>query len=480
MLNNADTALDPDWWLLRLGRRLRDRRDRLDMWWDYFTGNHPLPKGPKRQTEAYRDFQRKARTNFCKVVAESSGFRLRAIGIADEEGKSDDQAWKWWERNNLAAKQAQVYLTSLTQSVGYVIVGPHPRDPKRPLITPEHPREVIVDTDPATGERRAAVKAWYDDVTRKGRAVVYLSDRIVKYETEGPRGPGRLPWGSENWTQVSDQEHTLGAVPVVPFPCRPSLGEEPVAEFDGVLDVQDRVNFGVLNRMSVERYNAFNQGFVTGHKFKRVRDPETGLETVEMPFVPEPGSLWASEGENTKFGQLPASDMLGYLKTYETDIRSLLVMSATPAYYYAGDLINVAVDMIQALDGLHIAKVEEHQYNYGESWVDVNTLSARVAGVDTDMSSYRIRWADPRQLNPAVLADAATKKKAIGYPLPVLAEDLGESPQRVNRITSEAAGEALLAALSAPTPPQPGVPGPGAPAPAGANGQQPPATTPAA
>lgn len=479
MLNNADTALDPDWWLLRLGRKMRDRRERLDMWWDYFRGNHPLPVGPKRQTEAYRDFQRKARTNFCLTIAESSEFRLKAIGIADDQGKSDDEAWRWWELNNLAAKQAQVYRTSLTQSVGYVIVGPHPRFPNRPLITPEHPREVIVDTDPATGERRAAAKAWYDDVTRQGRAIVYLPDRLVHYETEPRSGAGRLPWGDENWTLVKDAPHDLGAVPVVEFPCRPDLGEDPVAEFDCVLDVQDRVNFGVLNRMSVERYNAFNQGYVTGHKFKRIRDPETGLETVEMPFVPEPGSLWASEGENVKFGQLPASDMLGYLKTYETDIRSMLVMSATPAYYYAGDLINVAVDMIQALDGLHIAKVEQHQSNYGENWVDVNALAARVAGVDTDMSSYKVRWKDPRQLNPAVLADAATKKKSIGYPLAVLAEDLGESPQRVNRITSEAASDALLSALSAPAPPQLAPSGPPQPPASSPNGQTPAPPAPA-
>jgi hypothetical protein len=91
------------------------------------------------------------------------------------------------------------------------------------------------------------------------------------------------------------------------------------------------------------------------------------------------------------------------------------------------------------------------------------------------MSAYELRWADPRQLNPAVLADAATKKKAIGYPLAVLAEDLGESPQRVNRITSEAAGDALLAALS-----QPAVPPAGQGAAPSPNGQQPPATTPPA
>jgi len=465
VLSHADTALDPDWWLLRLGAKLRARREQLDEWWRYYTGDHPLPAGPKRATDAYRDFQRKARTNFCETVALASVHRLTAIGVADNDGASDDTAWSWWQLNRLDAKQKQLYRVALAQSIGYVIVGSHPRDARRPLITPEHPREVIVDTDPATDERRAAVKAWHDDIAMVGRAVVYLPDGIVKYETE-ERSAGPLPWTKEAWTRVSEAPHRLGAVPVVPFPCRPDLGEDPVAEFDGVIDVQDRINFGVLNRMTVGRQSAFRQKYVIGHKFRRVKDVETGLETVEQPFTPGPGTVWASEGENTRFGEFGATDMTGYLREHEIDIRTLLIMSSTPAYYYAGDLINVSTDTVTALDASHIAKVREHHAVFGESWEESLALAARVAGEDRDMSQSEIRWADPRQLNPAVLADEATKKKSIGYPLAVLAEDLGESPQRVNRITSEAASDALMAALA-----QPAAPGIGAEPPPG----QPPA-----
>lgn len=445
MLDDADEVLSPGWWLLRLGRQLQGRRGRLDLWWDYFKGRHPLPEGPRRATDAYRDFQRKARTNFCETVVLSSVARTKAIGIADANGDSDDAAWSWWQLNKLDARQRKVYRTALAQSVAYVIVGPHPKDPKRPLITAEHPREVIVDEDPATGERRAAVKAWYDDVLRIARANVYLPDRILKYQTER-RGPGRLPWGKENWSLMEGGEvsHNLGAVPVVPFECRPDIDEPPEAEFAGVLDIQDRVNFGTLNRMTAERYTAFRQGWVKGHKFKRIIDPETGLETIEQPFVPDPGALWASEGEKTEFGQFGQTDLMGYLKTHEVDVRALLITSRTPAYYYAGDLINVSTDTVAALDGLHIAKVEEYQDEFGEAWEEVLQLAANQAGDDRDMSASEIRWADPRKLNPTVLAAAAKDKKELGYPLAICAEDLGESPQRVRRITSEAASDALL------------------------------------
>ncbi|MEU9470430.1 phage portal protein [Streptomyces avermitilis] len=455
-----DTPRTPDWWLLRLGRRMRDRRKELDRWWDYYRGHHPLPSLPKNAAAAFADFQRKSRTNFCRPVADAPVHRLQVLGVTDADGKPDDDALRWWQANRLDSRQKQLYRTVMAQAQGYVIVGPHPArvepDEKTPspLITAEHPRQVIVEYDPATGERAAALKAWWDDTDRVGRATVYLPDGLQRYVTPERRGQV-LPWGRESWEPDGDfEEHQLGAVPVVPFECRPDLMEDPQPEFSGVLDVQDRINLGVLNRMTAARYSAFRQGYVTGHKFRKRTDSATGLEVVEQPFVPSPSALWASEGENVKFGQLDATDLSGFLKEHESDVRDMLVLSHTPAYYFASDLVNISADTVNALDVNHLAKVGEHQATFGESWEDVLSLCAAQAGVDRDYSQSEVRWADPRRLNPSVIADAATKKRSVGYPLAILAEDMGESPQRVRRITSEAAGAALLASTAlAPVPP---------------------------
>lgn len=458
-----DTPDTPDWWLLRLGRQMRDRHAHLDQWWDYYRGKHPLPELPKNAQAAFIEFQRKSRTNFCRPIADAPVHRLKVLGVTDADGRPDDDALRWWQANRLDSRQKQLYRTVMGQATAYVIVGPHPvrregEGEKRPspLITVEHPRQVIVERDPATGERAAALKAWWDDRDRQGRATVYLPSGLQRYRTTQRRGPGRLPWGRESWEPEGDfEEHDLGAVPVVPFECRPDLMEEPEPEFAGVLDIQDRLNMGVLNRMTAARYAAFRQKYVTGHKFRKRVDPASGLEVVEQPFVPSPSAVWASEGENVKFGQLDATDLSGFLKEHESDVRDMLVLSHTPAYYFASDLVNISADTVNALDVNHLAKVGEHQDAFGESWEDVLALSAAQAGVDRDYTQAEVRWADPRRLNPSVIADAATKKHAVGYPLGILAEDMGESPQRVRRITSEAAGAALLAG-AVPTAPTPG------------------------
>lgn len=463
-----DTPESPAWWLIRLGRQMQARRPELDRWWSYYIGEHPLPELPKKATDAFRSFQRKARTNFCPPIADASVHRLTVLGITDGQGNPDEDAQRWWQANRLDSRQKQLYRTVMNQSRGYVMVGPHPTRREAngrpsPLISIEHPRQAIAEYDPVTGEARAGLKAYYDDVARVGRASVLLGGQVVRYVT-ARRGPGRLPWGRSSWEQDGEPvPHDYGVPPIVEFACRPDLMEEPRPEFGPVLDIQDRINLGVLNRMTAARYSAFRQGYVTGHKFAKRKDPVSGLEIVVQPFIPGPGNLWASEADDAKFGQLDATDLSGFLKEHESDVRDLLVLSHTPAYYFATDLVNISADTVNALDINHIAKIEEHQAGLGEAWETVAMLAARQAGIDRDYTAAEVRWADPRQLNPSVLADAATKKASIGYPLAVLAEDMGESPQRVKRIVAGAAGAALLNAAALPALPA-------APAPGGTGG----------
>ncbi|NLA66684.1 MAG: phage portal protein [Gammaproteobacteria bacterium] len=462
-LETPDEVGSPDWWLLTLGRRLRKRRGQLDEWREYYQGRPPLPQGPAKAARAYLDFQRKSRMNFLKLVIDASVHRLLVLGLADSAGQADAPAWRWWQQNRLAARQKSLYRCALSQSVAYVIGGRHPEDRQRPLVTVEHPREGITDTDPATGEVRWALKAWYDDVLKVGKATLADRTTLYHYVSEG-RGLG---WGASSWSPRPDNptvQHGFGRVPVVPFECRPEVGEEPVAEFDQVMPIQDRVNLGMLNRMTAERYSAFRPRSVSGHKFEKQRDaegrvlqdPDTGLPLIVNPFTPDPSSTWATEKTDAKFGEFSQTDLTGYLRAHEADILDLLITSHTPAYYYISQLINISADTVTALDGQHISKVEEHQDTFGESWEDVAELAAAVTGQEWDRTSGEIRWRNPRHLNPAVTADRATKLYSIGYPLEIVAEDMGESPQRIRRITQASAMQALLSAAQPqqPTPQQ--------------------------
>lgn len=461
MLDETPEPRNPDYMLLRLGRKLRKRQGVLDEWWRYYRGRPQLPQLPKKAEQAFIDFQRKSRTNFCGVIANASVHRLRALAVTGPDGEPDANADRWWQLNRLDSRQKLVWRVAMAQSVGYMLVGEHPtyveaNGRPSPLITAEHPREAIVERDPETGEPYVGLKAMHNDIDGYGYAYVLYETETYEYRTTSRCTPNRLPWGPDSWEPLDDGvPHDLGRLPLVEFARMPDLGEDPEPEFAGVVDIQDRVNLGVLNRMSASRYSGFRQKWVRGHKFARKVDPSSGISTVEQPFVPGPNNVWVSEGENAQFGQLDATDLTGFLKEHASDVRDMLIISQTPAYYYAGDLVNIAADTVAALDILHVAKCREHIAAFGEGLEDVFALAAAQAGIEADYTEATVRWARPEYLSPAVRADAATKLKSIGYPLDVIAEDLDETPERVRRINASAAAAALLGASLLPANPVP-------------------------
>ncbi|MFB7212711.1 phage portal protein [Streptomyces sp. NPDC056255] len=460
MLDETPEIGNPDYWLLRLGRQMRKREGQLDEWWRYYRGRPPLPDLPRNAQQAFLDFQRKSRTNFCQIISNASVHRLTALGVTAPNGEPDDRASRWWQQNRLDSRQKLVWRVAMSQSVGYMLVGAHPTRTEEngrssPLITAEHPRECIVERDPETGEPYVGLKAWHDDVDGYGHARIFFDDRSFPYQTTERCGR-RLPWGPDSWVYVGNQDdgepHDLGMLPLVEFERMPDLGEDPEPEFAGVLDIQDRVNMGILNRMAASRNSGFPQKWIKGHKFAKRKDPQTGIMTVEQPFIPGPGVVWASEGENAQFGQLSAADLSGFLKEHESDVRDMLILSQTPVYYYGGDLVNISADTIGALDILHVAKIREHIASFGEGLESVMSLCAAQAGIPEDYTEAEVRWANPAHASLAVKADAATKLKSIGYPLDVVAEEMGETPAMVRRITAGAASQALLAASLLPAP----------------------------
>lgn len=462
-LHDASTPLSPDWWLLRLGRRLRERARVLEQRLRYYTGDHPLPQAAHQDPNtaaAFRAFQEKARTNLCRLPVVATVNRQQVIGVTDGDGRADSVAWRWWQDNRLDSRQKQLYRLVSSTGYGYAMAGPHRADPRRPLITVEHPSQVITESDPETGQERAGLKAWWDDIEGRGRATVYLPDRRFRYHTDTSARARTLAWGESSWTLVEDLPNPLGRVPIEPFERTPDLGVDPEPVFWQMRDIQDRINLSILNRMTAERYTAQQQVWATGSKPTKTVDPLTGLEVPQNPYSRGADGVWINENPEGKFGYIPPADVTGVLKTHEFDIRTAFLLTSTPAYYMPGDLVNVSTETIVALDTNHVAMVEELNTEIGEGLEALLAMAALVAGDERDFGGHEVRWKDPRQLNPAVVADMATKKKSIGYPLTMVAEDMGESPQRVDRLRIEAAGEQLMAAGQAASAGTPDMSGP--------------------
>ena len=454
----------PEWWVARLSKKLADRRKRYRMLECYASGDHPLPEGDERARDLFRRFQRKARTNYCGLVVSSVRERLTITGFRSGGAQApalDDEMWRIFQANHLDADSNLIHDATLTYSDSYVLVSPNPDDEKTPIITAESPQQMILEPDPVNRRRAlAALKMWLDDVDGVERAVLYLPTTIHYFQRK-PRSNAWLETTSD-WVFLDDfavaepaAENRLGRVPVVRLINRPRLRDGVVegrAEFEDAIDIQDRINLVVLDRLIVSKTQAYRQRWMKG-----VPTEDEDGNPLDLPFVPGVDLLWAVDDDpsNVEFGEFSQVDLTPILKAAEDDVRAFVTVTGLPPHYVAGDLVNASADALAAAEARLNGRTRDHQTDFSDAWEQVLELAAAWAGIDLPADT-EVVWADPERKTDAQLADAAVKKDQAGVPWEQRMEDLHYSPQQIKRMRGQRVEDAMLTMMSAPQSPAAG------------------------
>lgn len=459
----------PEWWVDRLSRKLDGRRGDYERLECYESGDHPLPEGDERARDLFKAFQRKARTNLCGLVVSSVRERLKVTGFrtgGDSSNTVDGEAWRIWQANHLDADSDLVHDAALTYRDAYVIVGPNPDDETTPLITAESPLFVIGEPDPVNRRRMlAGLKTWLDDVEGIDRAILYLPDSFHYFT----RPMSQSEWVRTNadWKPADPGEqptkNEIGVVPIVRFVNRPKLRKtsEGRAEFEDAIDIQDRINNVVLDRLVIGKMQAYRQRWMKGISLTDT-DEDGNETTADLPFIPGVDLLWAVEDDpqSVEFGEFAQVDLTPILKAIQADVTAFVTVTGLPPHYVAGDLVNAAADAIAAAEARLDLRTEDHQGYFGESWEQVMEFAYAWAGQAMPPDTEVI-WRPARRTTDSQLSDAAVKKKAAGVPWRQRMADLGYSPQVITRMETDRATDQLMETLSAPV--APGVAGGGAP-----------------
>lgn len=428
----------PEWWVTRLSLKLAARQDRYTQLTNYATGDHPLPEAADpKWAERARQFARRSRTNYCGLAASAVRERLTPVGLrsgADGSKQLDSLLWSWWQANHLDADSDLVHDAAVTLSDGYVIVG---SDGKRPLITPEDPRQVIMEV--SSLDRRtplAALKQWTDEVTAQQRAVLYLPNSIHYYATAKGQWLAVDPSFSSPSLDHVDV-NPLGKVPVVRFVNRPGFTGEGMAEFEDAIDVQERINHLSLNLLQIAEAQAFRQRYVKG-----LPDKDENGDDIPPPFEALVHSLWTVEDVDVEFGEFQQVDLGPLLKAMETSVQAFVTLTGLPPHYVAGDLVNASADALAAAEARLVAKVKARQRTFGEAWEQAIRLAGEWHQVDVPQD-IELVWADPERKTTAQLADAALKASQFGVPFRTRMADYGKTPQEIDRMEAERASDAL-------------------------------------
>ena len=475
-----------DWWLARLGKRLDDRRDRMERYEAYYAGRQPLAFVSDTFRAAFGDRFRTFSANFMSLVVNTHRQRLKVQGIriGDHDAGSVD-AWDWWQRNRLDSESQTAFTEMLVKGLAYVLVWPDPVSGE-PEATIESPLQVVVETEPGKSwKRRAALKRWLAD-DGKYRAELYLPDGIYKFRS----AQKATEFSGASWGQLAQWErdetpgeawpvqNRLGVIPIVPLVNRPRLTgvvldaygrtlpgvigpDKGQSELAPVMSNQDVINKLRADMVNASDLAAFRQRWLTNWQVEI--DEKTG-QPIE-PFKAAVDRLWilpppdpddpSAKDVQPKFGEFEQTELSGLIAGIGSETQELGSISQTPYHFLLPQSGQPpSGESLKSAEASLVAKVGDTQTYTGEPLEEVFRLNFAWRGDPRgDDLGAEIIWAPHESQSEAVHTDAISKWGAMGIPDEIRWEALGFSPRQIVRITEMR--DAAIAAEAPPVQPEP-------------------------
>lgn len=441
-------ALTPDQWLNRLSVQMDNRSTRLLTLRSYMNGDAPLPEGAENVRDAYKTFQRKARTNFGKLVVDSLTERMIPSGFSvGEESEDSDAIRSIWKRNQLQTQIADVFRDMVGSSVGYLMVSEDPDSAGSAIVTGERPNFIITEQSPTRPDQvRAALKVYRDHVEEQDVAFMHLVGSVYKYtralkEFDGAKTPLASVHGG--WILDSVEDTGLSYIPVFPF-----FNPDGLGEFEPHTDILDRINWNTLQRLVITAMQAYKQRAIKGSL------PEEDDEGNEIDygamFKPGAGSLWQLP-DGVEIWESSQTDISAILAASKDDIRDLAAVTRTPMSTLMPEGSNQSAEGATfAREGL-VFKANERTTRAGA--VLERAMGAALGieqGLDYVVEDIEVDWLPVERQSLSERADAATKAQDLS--LRTRLRDIWQySDERVDEIMQERALEAADGLTSMPT-----------------------------
>lgn len=443
----------------RLLRRLDKQALKAKVYRDYYDGNHPIKIDWAAWRLAFGGRVSPLADNWCRIVVDASVELLRVEGFRyGQTLEADADAWAMWQANRLDQESIQGHTEAVKCGQAFVMVAPPAVGEQWPLITIEHPTQMVVEHMP--GMRRtviAALKRWRDE-DGYIQVVMMARDAVASWRSRRP-----YPEGSDSakpqWEQTSAQPNLLREVTVFPLENNPDLLDGGISDLDPMLPLQDSVNVIASDMLVASKHGAFKQKWSTGIPIPKNADGSVNRQAALKNAMSE---LAMAEKADARFGQFEATELANYvdgLRYLRTEIAAL---TRTPPHYILGEIVNASGDALTAAQAGLVAKTQRKILDFGETWEDAIACGFRMIGDprgrQTDSESI---WANPERQSDAQLLDAAVKAQQLGVPLEVIwARYLNASPQQISQWAGLANLPARPGSLAAPPAAPPELPAP--------------------
>lgn len=479
-------------WLQVLTRRMDLRRLGVLLLRSYVDGNAPLPEMSAETRQAWQAFQRRSRTNWGELICDSVVDRLIPNGITIGGSNTSPvakQAQKLWRDNRMSGVFKEWVRYGLIFGQSYLTVWKGQSTPfgqSGTVITADSPETMCVVTDPLQHWRpKAALRVWRDQEQATDYAIIWTPEGWQQFQRPTYERielrviPSKwlVNLAEGAWTESLGQGGTSGPlqrpIPVVIYNNPGGHGD-----FETHLDVINRINSGILERLVISAILAFRQRCITGGILPE-RDEQGNLIDYEKVFSPAPGVLWNLPA-GLELWESSTTDLQGILNASKEDIRHLSAVTRTPLPMLMPDNTNTSAEGAKATDVGHYFRCVDRLNESKVGLEEAMTLAVRSDGGIIDADEHvEIPFEPPDRVTMTEKYQAALAAHNAGESQKSIQRNvLGYSPDQIAQDAVDRAQEALLAAALAPPPPEQQPPGQigaqsprsGQPAP---NGQQP-------
>ena len=406
----------------------------------YRRGEPPLPSRLAAGNEELGRFLRLGRANYAHLSVESLLSVMSLNGVRPASSTRDDRS-----RLQALMVDAGPWLDdaldmTFSMRSSAIMVG---RDAAGdPVITAEDPRNCMWQVDPLDPyAAKRALKVWTDEWTgeQHGRYFAF-DDRGREYV--------RVAVADEDGWRWDDEKSGLCPVQGLGLPLVPMENKLRMGEFEPHLEVLDRINSGIADRLFLMKTQALRQRILrpTSENSDPLPDvDELGREIdYDRLFAADPGAIWQIP-VGWDMDQLDQVSLQDYLASVDKDVREFCSVSGTPLVMAMSDAVNQSAEGARKASEARDNKAADRIRRFTPAVKRVARLAAAYAGLDDIAKGpMGLAWAPVGQESLVTRGQAAVSAESSDVPWETRMTEVWEFPPEVVEAAKEQRGREML------------------------------------
>lgn len=318
------------------------------------------------------------------------------------------EAWSAWQENGWDAKQIALYRSTLKHGLSYVraLPGINPITGSSTARWKAYSAKTLAAffTEDDDEFPMLAIEGRPYNVEGETGYTVTLYDEVGIYYLSC-KGEGME---AKDWTFIYAEKHEMPFTPFVEYANIIDLDGRTRGEIEPFIPLARRIDQDTFDRLIVQRYGAWKIRYVTG----MVKPPEVSDEEHQANLIKlKINDFLVSDHPDTKFGTLEATQLDGFIKARDADLRDLSAVTQTPPHHMLGLSSNLQAESLQAVaEGLK-NKTHERKTSWAESHERLFRVTALIRGNKAEAQAFdmQCRWRNMSSMPLSQAADALGK-----------------------------------------------------------------------